>query len=458
MASSKIKTVFKCSSCGADHPKWQGQCSECKEWNTLIEERSAPAPSSSAPNRYSGYGKRSELVEMRNVNKQEYARITTGSEELDRVLGGGLVPGGVILIGGDPGIGKSTLLLQTMDRLAGQKKVVYVSGEESKEQITLRGERLNVKNTHMQLQAESNLEVIMAMMESEKPEILVVDSIQTVYSDALQSAPGSVSQIRESAAQLTRIAKANGITMFLVGHVTKDGQLAGPRVLEHIVDTVLYFEGDEHANYRLLRAFKNRFGAANEVGVFSMTEEGLIDVSDPSSIFLGSDRKPVPGSCITVTQEGTRGLLVEIQALVDTSKQPNPRRLGVGIDPQRLSMILAVMNKACGIQTYDCEVFVNAVGGLRIIEPAIDLGILISLVSSVKSLCLPENLLVMGEIDLTGKVRPVPLAQDRLREAAKMGFKHAIVPSGNMPKKDMGIKCHPVRSVQEALQKIKDLS
>lgn len=455
--ATKIKTVFRCSSCAAIHGKWQGQCNECKEWNTLLEETAAPKSAATAPNRYSGYGTRSTLIPMSQVGKNEYKRIKTGSEELDRVLGGGLVPGGVILIGGDPGIGKSTLLLQTVDRLAGTMRAIYASGEESKEQIALRGERLGVKNTGIELLAESNLEVILEIMEREKPAIIVIDSIQTVYSDALQSAPGSVSQIRESAAQLTRVAKANGITMFLVGHVTKDGQLAGPRVLEHIVDTVLYFEGDEHANYRLLRTFKNRFGAANEVGVFAMTEEGLIDVSDPSSIFLGNDRQPMPGSCITVTQEGSRSLLVEIQALVDTSRQPNPRRLGVGIDQQRLAMILAVLNKACGIQTYDCEVFVNAVGGLKLTEPAVDLGVLVALVSSVKNKSLPENLLVLGEIDLTGKVRPVPLAQDRLREAAKMGFKNAIVPFGNMPKKDIGMVCHPVKTAAEALRKMNDL-
>ena len=455
MATSKSKLIYTCTGCNAEFSKWLGQCSTCKAWNSLEEGSVQKAPTTT--NRYSGYGQRSALTPMSQVKKNEYKRISTGSDELNRVLGGGLVPGGVVLIGGDPGIGKSTLLLQTIDRLASNLKAIYLSGEESKEQIALRGERLSVKNTGMLLLAESNLEAILHVMENDKPEIMVIDSIQTVYSDSLQSAPGSVGQIRECAAQLTRIAKANGITMFLVGHVTKDGQLAGPRVLEHIVDTVLYFEGDEHANYRLLRAFKNRFGAANEVGVFSMTEAGLIDVSDPSSIFLGNDRNPTPGSCITVTQEGTRGLLVEIQALVDTSRQPNPRRLGVGVDQQRLAMLLAVMNKSCSMQTYDCEVFVNAVGGLKVIEPAVDLAILLAMTSSVKNFALPSDLLVMGEIDLTGKIRPVPLSQDRLREAAKMGFKKAIVPFGNMPKKDIGIQCYPVKNVMDALKLLNTL-
>lgn len=455
---AKEKTVFRCSNCGSDQSKWVGKCPDCGSWNTMVEERLNPATTSSGQNRYSGYAQRSELTPLKSVKRNEYDRISTGSSELDRVLGGGLVPGGVLLIGGDPGIGKSTLLLQTMDRLGASQRIVYVSGEESKEQIALRAERLGVQHTEMQLLAESNLESILAMLETEKPGAVVIDSIQTIFSDALQSAPGSVGQIRESAAHLTRVAKANGITMFLVGHVTKDGQLAGPRVLEHIVDTVLYFEGDEHANYRLLRAFKNRFGAANEVGVFAMTEEGLMDVSDPTAIFLGQDREPVPGSAITVAQEGTRSILVEVQSLVDESKQPNPRRLGVGIDTQRLAMLLAVLNKVCGIQTYDCEVFVNAVGGLKLNEPSVDLAILLSLVSSIKNRSLPQGLLVMGEIDLTGKVRPVPQGQERLREAVKMGFHHAIIPEGNRPKKEIpGLKYHLVKNVQHALETLRNI-
>jgi DNA repair protein RadA/Sms len=453
---AKDKTVYRCNACAAEHSKWTGKCPSCNEWNTLTEEKQQPMQAT-GQNRYSGYAQRSELTPLNAVKKNEFARIGSGSEELDRVLGGGLVPGSVLLIGGDPGIGKSTLLLQVVNHLAKTVPVIYVSGEESKEQIALRAERLNVVSDQIRIFAESNLEVLLAMLENEKPSVAVIDSIQTIFSDAMQSAPGSVTQIRESAAQLTRLAKSQGITMFFVGHVTKDGQLAGPRVLEHIVDTVLYFEGDEHANYRLLRAQKNRFGAANEVGVFSMTEEGLIDVLDPSAIFLGQDRTPVPGSCITVTQEGSRGLLVEIQALVDESKQPNPRRLGVGIDPQRLAMLLAILNKACGIQTYDCEVFVTAIGGLKLNEPAVDLAILVALVSSLKEKPIPEGLCVLGEIDLTGKVRPVPHAQERLKEAEKLGFKHAIIPQGNQPKKPMNITCHPVRNVQAALEKLRDL-
>lgn len=453
---AKGKSVYRCTNCGAEHSKWVGKCPDCNQWNTLTEEKQQPMVVS-GQNRYSGYAKRSELTPLNAVKKNEFARIGSGSEELDRVLGGGLVPGSVLLIGGDPGIGKSTLLLQVVHHLSQTTPVIYVSGEESKEQIALRAERLNVGGDKIRIFAESNLEILLSMLENEKPGVAVIDSIQTIFSDAIQSAPGSVTQIRESAAQLTRLAKTHGITMFFVGHVTKDGQLAGPRVLEHIVDTVLYFEGDEHANYRLLRAKKNRFGAAYEVGVFSMTELGLIDVLDPSAIFLGQDRAPVPGSCITVTQEGSRGLLVEIQALLDESKQPNPRRLAVGVDPQRLSMLLAVLNKSCGIQTYDCEVFVNAVGGLRLIEPAVDLAILLAMVSSLKERSMPEGLCVFGEIDLTGKIRPVPHAQERLKEAEKLGFKHAIIPMGNQPKKTTSITCHPVKNVQATLEKLRDL-
>ena len=450
---SKIKTVYVCQSCSTEHPKWQGKCNGCSEWNTLVEQTQKPSSTASAtPNRYSGYGQRSELTLLKDVTKTEHPRIITKSNELNRVLGNGLVPGSVLLIGGDPGIGKSTLLLQTMDNLAETLDVVYVTGEESKEQIALRATRLDVKNTSMRLLAESNLELILEMIETEKPGCVVIDSIQTVYSDALQSAPGSVGQIKESAAQLSRLAKSLGITMFFVGHVTKDGQLAGPRVLEHIVDTVLYFEGDEAASYRLLRAQKNRYGAVNEVGVFAMTEEGLMDVDDPSAIFLGQDRTPTPGSCVTVTQEGSRGILVEIQALVDESRQPNPRRLGLGVDPQRLAMILAVLHKSCKMATYDCEIFVSAIGGLKLVEPAIDLAIMLALISSIKESPLPEHLTAFGEVDLTGKVRPVNHSTERLKEAEKMGFKHIIIPYGNIPKKPMKqIQCHPVKSVMDVL-------
>jgi DNA repair protein RadA/Sms len=453
---AKEKSVFVCGECGESHSKWAGKCNGCGAWNTLTEERAKPQATASNTNRYSGYAQRSELTPLNAVKKDEFARVSTKSIELDRVLGGGLVPGSVLLIGGDPGIGKSTLLLQVMDKLSKNQKVIYISGEESKEQIALRAERLGI-DSDMSLLPESHLETILAVMENEKPQMMVVDSIQTIYSDALQSAPGSVGQVRESAAQMTRMAKSNGITLFLVGHVTKDGQLAGPRVLEHIVDTVLYFEGDENADYRLLRAIKNRFGAVNEVGVFAMTEDGLIDVVDPSSVFLGQDRQPVAGSCITITQEGSRGILVEIQALVDQSKQPNPRRLAVGLDHQRVAMLLAVLNKSAGMQTHDCDVFVSVVGGLKLTEPAVDLAALLAVVSSLKVAALPEGLAVIGEVDLTGKVRPVRHATERISEAVKMGFKDIIIPYGNKPKKQQAIKCHLVKNVYEALSAIKNL-
>ena len=454
---AKEKTVYRCNNCGEVSSKWQGKCSSCNTWNSLEEEREQPK--SSGSNRYSGYAARSELTPLKEVKKDEYKRVGSGSDELDRVLGGGLVPGSVLLIGGDPGIGKSTLLLQVVTHLAIKEQVIYTSGEESKEQIAMRAERLNKVVDGVLLLAESNLEIVMGTIEATpQAKYAVIDSIQTMFSDSLQSAPGSVTQIRECAAQLTRLAKTKGVTMFFVGHVTKDGQLAGPRVLEHIVDTVLYFEGDENSNFRLLRAQKNRFGGANEVGVFSMTEDGLKDIKDPSAIFLGQDRTPVPGSCITVAQEGTRGILVEIQALAESTKQPNPRRLGVGIDAQRLSMILAVLNKACGIQMYDMDVFVTAVGGLKLLETGIDLSMALALVSSVKGRPLPEGFIALGEIDLTGKIRPIHHVQERLREAEKLGFKYAIIPEGNKPSKEMKIKCLPVRTLSQALEKLSTLS
>lgn len=455
--NKKTNTSFECTSCQTPYSKWQGQCNQCDNWN-CIEKKKGLLKESGKTNRYSGYSKRSSLENLSDIKKNNLERITTGSKELDGVLGGGLVYGSVLLIGGDPGIGKSTLLLQVVNFLSKKNSVIYVSGEESKEQIAIRAERLKVDSHKIRILAESNLEFLLDTLEEEKPGIVVIDSIQTVYSDNMQSAPGSVNQIRESAAHLTRLAKIHGITMFLVGHVTKDGQLAGPRVLEHIVDTVLYFEGDENANYRLLRTQKNRFGSANEIGVFNMKEEGLIDVSDPSSIFLGQDRNPVPGSCVTITQEGRRALLVEIQALVDKSRQPNPRRLGVGVDIQRMSMLLAVLNKSCSMQTYDCDVFVNAVGGLKLTEPAVDLAVLLSIVSSLKDMPLPKALCVMGEIDLTGKIRPVHHAEERLKEAQKLGFKNAIIPFGNKSNKDSAINCHPVKNVKDALFKLEKLT
>jgi DNA repair protein RadA/Sms len=384
-------------------------------------------------------------------------RFGTGIEEFDRVLGGGLVPGGVVLIGGDPGIGKSTLLLQALANIARLKRVLYVSGEESGAQIAMRAKRLAVEAGELKLQAEIQLEKILGTLVDHKPEVVVIDSIQTMYSDALSSAPGSVAQVRECAAQLTRAAKMSGITIIMVGHVTKEGALAGPRVLEHIVDTVLYFEGDTHSSFRLVRAVKNRFGAVNELGVFAMTEKGLKGVSNPSALFLSQHENQVPGSCVMVTQEGTRPLLVEIQALVDSSHVPNARRLSVGLEQNRLAMLLAVLHRHAGIAAFDQDVFINAVGGVKITEPAADLAVLLAINSSMRNKPLPRGLVVFGEVGLAGEIRPAPRGQERLREAAKLGFSIAMIPKANAPKQKIeGLKVIAVERIDEALQRIRD--
>src|SRR5208282_3993124 len=376
---AKARTAYACTECGGRSSKWQGQCPHCAAWNTLVEAIAVPA----ATRFQSVPGAVGEVRPLASVEARVDPRSPTGVEEFDRVLGGGLVAGAVVLLGGDPGIGKSTLLLQAMAAIGGTQRALYVTGEESAEQIAMRAQRLGLVNAPVELLAEVQLEAIVAAMRAQAPEVVVIDSIQTVYTEALESAPGSVAQVRECAAQLTRFAKQSGITVILVGHVTKEGAIAGPRVLEHIVDTVLYFEGDTHSSFRLVRAIKNRFGAANELGVFAMTERGLKGVSNPSALFLsqyGADGKggTVPGSCVLVTQEGTRPLLVEIQALVDSAHVPNPRRLIVGLDPQRLAMLLAVLSRHAGIATFDQDVFVNAVGGVRIEEPAADLAVLLA--------------------------------------------------------------------------------
>jgi len=451
---AKIKTIYSCTECGATSPKWQGQCPGCNDWNTLVETVAEKAPTNS---RFESLAPTARLQNLSEIEAREVDRIATGVGEFDRALGGGLVNGAVVLIGGDPGIGKSTLLLQALAHLSLDNKVLYVSGEESGEQVALRARRLGLDTRRLQLMAEINLERILATLQAEKPVVAVIDSIQTLWSDQLSSAPGSVAQVRECAAQLTRLAKQAGITVILVGHVTKEGALAGPRVLEHIVDTVLYFEGDTHSSFRLVRAVKNRFGAVNEIGVFAMTETGLKGVSNPSALFLSQHGQDVPGSCVMVTQEGTRPLLVEIQALVDTA-HGNPRRLTVGLDPQRLAMLLAVLHRHAGIVCFDQDVFVNAVGGVKITEPAADLAVLLSITSSLKNKPLPSKLIVFGEVGLAGEIRPAPRGQERLKEAAKLGFTRALIPEANRPKHAIaGMEVIAVKRVEEAVARIREL-
>ncbi|MHB8847552.1 MAG: DNA repair protein RadA [Burkholderiales bacterium] len=450
---AKPKTLYTCTECGGSLSKWQGQCPHCNAWNTLVETLAESA----APSRYSGLAVLSEVQALSTVVAVENERITTGIDELDRVLGGGLVKGGVVLIGGDPGIGKSTLLLQALSALSAGHKTLYVSGEESAQQIALRAQRLQVDADNLQLLAEIQLENILTVLQAHQPAVAVVDSIQTVYSEALQSAPGSVAQVRECAAQLTRFAKQSGTAIFLVGHVTKEGALAGPRVLEHIVDTVLYFEGDTSSSFRLVRAFKNRFGAVNELGVFAMTDKGLKGVSNPSAIFLSGHRADVAGSCVMVTQEGTRPLLVEIQALVESSPMPNPRRLSVGLEQNRLAMLLAVLHRHGGLACHDQDVFINAVGGVRINEPAADLPLLLAIVSSFKNKALPDKLVVFGEVGLAGEIRPVQRGQERLKEAAKLGFTRAIVPVANQSRQAIaGMEVTGIERLQEAVTYLRD--
>jgi DNA repair protein RadA/Sms len=449
---AKAKSQYVCGECGGTSPKWQGQCPQCSAWNTLVE-----APAESAPSaRFASIAPTAEVHTLGEIAATELPRESTGLTEFDRVLGGGLVPGGVVLIGGDPGIGKSTLLLQALAAIAERLKVLYVSGEESAAQVALRARRLGVEGGQVRLMAEIALERILAALEAERPQVAVIDSIQTLYSGDLQSAPGSVAQVRECAAQLTRAAKRSGVSLVLVGHVTKEGALAGPRVLEHMVDTVLYFEGDPHSSFRLVRAVKNRYGAVNELGVFAMTDRGLRGVANPSALFLSQHDAQVPGSCVLVTQEGTRPLLVEIQALVDTAHVPNPRRLAIGVEPQRLALLLAVLHRHAGIATFDQDVFVNAVGGVRIEEPAADLAVLAAIVSSIRNKPLPRGLVAFGEVGLAGEVRPAPRGQERLREAAKLGFSLAIIPRANAPKKPIeGMTIVAVDRLTEAIERVR---
>jgi DNA repair protein RadA/Sms len=444
---AKTKTIYSCTECGGQTLKWQGQCPHCAAWNTLLE---TVAESSGA--RYRGLTQTSEVRPLSEVSAREEPRRETGVGELDRVLGGGLVSGAVVLLGGDPGIGKSTLLLQALSAMSVSRKVLYVSGEESAQQVALRARRLALADTSLHVLAEVQLEKILAALRTQAPEVAVIDSIQTVYSEALQSAPGSVAQVRECAAQLTQFAKTSGTALFLVGHVTKEGAIAGPRVLEHMVDSVLYFEGDTHSSFRLVRAIKNRFGAVNELGVFAMTDKGLRGVANPSALFLSRHATDVAGSCVLVTQEGTRPLLVEIQALVDTSHAPTPRRLGLGLEQNRLAMLLAVLHRHAGIAAYDQDVFINAVGGVKIDEPAADLAVLLAIVSSLRGKPLPAKMVVFGEVGLAGEVRPVQRGLERLREAAKLGFTHALIPRANAPRTEIeGLEVLAVERVEEAV-------
>ncbi|AXE32328.1 DNA repair protein RadA [Chromobacterium phragmitis] len=448
---AKNKTVFSCTECGGQSPKWQGQCPHCNAWNTLVEAVAAPA--AAGPRFQSWAANVTKVQKLSEVQTEETPRDPSGIDELDRVLGGGIVRGAVVLIGGDPGIGKSTLLLQALSQIGQNRKVLYVSGEESAQQIALRASRLALDTSNVDLLAEICIENILATLKREQPDVVVIDSIQTLYTEQVTSAPGSVSQVRECAAQLTRMAKQSGITVLLVGHVTKEGSLAGPRVLEHMVDTVLYFEGDSHSSYRMIRAIKNRFGAVNELGVFAMTDRGLKGVSNPSAIFLSSYRDDVAGSCVLVTQEGTRPLLVEIQALVDDCHGFQPKRLTVGLEQNRLAMLLAVLHRHGGVACFDQDVFLNAVGGVKINEPAADLAIILAMVSSLRNKALPEKLVVFGEVGLAGEVRPVTRGQERLKEAAKLGFTRAIVPSANKPRQEIeGLKVLAVDRLDQAVE------
>lgn len=451
MAKTKIQYV--CRECGASFPKWSGQCGECGEWNSLDETLPAPTVGKDTPgSRFSGYAGKSSITSATDVTLQEEPRTTTRMSELDRVLGGGLVYGSVTLLGGDPGIGKSTLLLQCLANLSESSKTLYVTGEESLQQVILRARRLELPEQHLRLLNETCVESIIALASQEKPQVMVIDSIQTIFTETLQSAPGSVSQVRESAARLVRYAKQTGTALFVVGHVTKEGALAGPRVLEHMVDTVLYFEGDPSSRYRVIRAVKNRFGAVNELGVFAMGEKGLQVVSNPSAIFLSRHPEPVSGSVIMVTREGTRPILVEAQALVDESHLGNPRRVTLGLEQNRLSMLLAVLHRHAGIAMFDQDVYLNVVGGVRISETASDLPVILAALSSFRDQPLDSSLIVFGEIGLAGEVRPVSNGEERLHEAAKHGFTRAIVPYGNLPRKAIpGLKVTGVNRLSEAL-------
>lgn len=446
---SKNKTIYSCNACGSTFFKWSGQCSECHAWNSIHE---APAENTSSHRQRGNYaGQASTVTILDQVSINAIDRTHTGLSELDRVLGGGLVAGSVVLIGGDPGIGKSTILLQTLTHLAQHHNALYITGEESLSQVAMRGKRLELPCDKVKIMAETCVENILATLKVEKPMVAVIDSIQTLYTEALQSAPGGVSQVRESAALLTRYAKQSGTALFLVGHVTKEGSLAGPRVLEHMVDCVLYFEGESDSRFRMIRAVKNRFGAVNELGVFAMTDRGLREVANPSAIFLSRYEEPIAGSIVMISREGTRPLLVEVQALVDDAFA-NPRRVAIGLDQNRLAMLLAILHRHGGVHTVGQDVFVNVVGGVKVLETGSDLAVLLAVTSSLRGQALPNDLAVFGEVGLSGEIRPVPNGQERLREAAKHGFKRAIVPKANVPRQEIeGMEIVGVTRLHEAL-------
>ncbi len=459
---AKPKTAFVCTDCGSDYSKWQGQCSDCGAWNTLSEIRlgsprtggvgGGRAAGGTSANRRGFTGSLDSARIISEIDLDELPRFSSGAEEFDRVLGGGLVPGSAILVGGNPGAGKSTLLLQTMCHLAISMDALYITGEESLQQIAMRARRLQLPTDKLRLMAETQVEAIVAAAEQFKPRVLVVDSIQVVHTDELSSAPGSVSQVRECAACLTRLAKQTGVVVFLVGHVTKDGSLAGPKVLEHMIDCSILLEGTDDSRFRTLRGQKNRFGAVNELGVFAMTEQGMREVKNPSAIFLDRSSEPASGSAVMVVWEGTRPLLVEIQALVDDSQLGNPRRVAVGLEQNRLAMLLAVLHRHGGLQVGDQDVFANVVGGVKVLETSADLALLLAIVSSYRDRQLPRDMVIFGEVGLSGEIRPVPSGQERLAEAAKHGFKRAIVPRGNAPRAAIpGMQVLAVSKLGEAL-------
>jgi DNA repair protein RadA/Sms len=448
---AKNKTSFYCTDCGSELSKWAGQCPDCKAWNTVKEFRQAAVAGVARKSGFAGTTNQ-QVTELAAVSGLEIQRIEIGINELDRVLGGGIVPGSVILIGGDPGIGKSTLLLQVLARLLAPLKCLYVSGEESLQQINMRARRLGLDVAALRCLTETSVEQILDVAQQERPQFMVVDSIQTLHSEQVESAPGSVSQVRESAASLVRYAKQMNCAMVLIGHVTKDGALAGPRILEHMVDAVLYFQSDEGSRYRVIRAFKNRFGAVNELGVFAMTGLGLKEVSNPSAIFLSGHSETAAGSVITVIREGTRPMLLELQALVDQSHLANPRRVTIGLDHSRLAMLLAVLHRHGGISLGDQDVFANVVGGMRITETGSDLPLLLAVLSSFRDRVLPKKTVVFGEVGLSGEVRPVYNGEERLKEASSLGFKRAIIPKANLPRRAIeGMSINAVSNLEEAI-------